>query len=111
VPEELRERIEQRVSDLATPDKSAPERNAVLAVILKHLVAVLREFGERGFAPMRAEWESHHVFQRHPVKLLLPDGSHIAGMVLGVTDDGALRLLTAQGEQLFNAGEVSLRSA
>jgi len=45
------------------------------------------------------------------VKLLLPDGSHISGMALGVTDDGALRLATAQGEQIFNAGEVSLRSA
>lgn len=111
VPEELRERIGQQVSDLARPDMPAPERNAVLAVILKNLVAVLHEFGERGFAPLRAEWESHHVFQQRPVKLLLPDGSHIAGMVLGVTDDGALRLLTAQGEQVFNAGEVSLRSA
>jgi biotin-(acetyl-CoA carboxylase) ligase len=32
-------------------------------------------------------------------------------LVSGVTDDGALRLATAQGEQIFNAGEVSLRSA
>jgi BirA family biotin operon repressor/biotin-[acetyl-CoA-carboxylase] ligase len=111
VPEDLRERIDQRASDLASLDMPTPERNAVLAVLLKHLVAVLHEFGEGGFAQLRAEWESHHVFQQRPVKLLLPDGSHIAGMVLGVTDDGALRLATAQGEQVFNAGEVSLRSA
>lgn len=111
VPENVRERIDQKVSDLASLEKSAPERNTVLAVSLKHLVAVLREFGEHGFAALRAEWESHHVFRQHPVKLLLPDGSHIVGMVSGVTDDGALRLATAQGEQIFNAGEVSLRSA
>jgi BirA family biotin operon repressor/biotin-[acetyl-CoA-carboxylase] ligase len=111
VPEELRERIDQSVSDLASLDVPTLERNAVLAVLLKHLVAVLHEFGDRGFAQLRAEWESHHVFQQRPVKLILPDASHIAGMVLGVTDDGALRLATAQGEQVFNAGEVSLRSA
>jgi BirA family biotin operon repressor/biotin-[acetyl-CoA-carboxylase] ligase len=111
VPEDLRERIDQKASDLATLDMPVPERNAVLAVLLKHLVAVLHEFGEHGFASLRAEWEKHHLFQQCPVKLILPDGSHITGMVLGVTDDGALRLATAQGEQVFNAGEVSLRSA
>lgn len=111
VPEALRERIDQSVSDLVSLDMPVPERNLVLAVSLRHLAAALREFAEHGFAPLRAEWESHHVFQRRPVKLSLPDGSQIAGMVLGVTDDGALRLATEQGEQVFNAGEVSLRGA
>ena len=58
VPEALRERIGQPVSDLASLDMPLPERNHVLAVSLKNLVAVLREFAERGFAPLRAEWES-----------------------------------------------------
>jgi BirA family biotin operon repressor/biotin-[acetyl-CoA-carboxylase] ligase len=111
VPEAMRERIDQAVSDLASLDTPLPERNHILAVLLKHLAAVLREFAGHGFAPMRKEWENRHVFQQRPVKLLLPDGSHISGMALGVTDDGALRLATAQGEQIFNAGEVSLRSA
>jgi BirA family biotin operon repressor/biotin-[acetyl-CoA-carboxylase] ligase len=111
VPEDMRERIDQKVSDLASLEAGAPERNRVLAVSLKHLAAVLVEFGERGFAGLRAEWERRHVFRDHPVRLLLPDGSQIAGMALGVTDDGALRLATAQGERVFNAGEVSLRSA
>jgi BirA family biotin operon repressor/biotin-[acetyl-CoA-carboxylase] ligase len=111
VPEALRERIDQAVSDLAALDMPVPERNRVLAVSLKNLAAVLRDFAERGFAPLRAEWESHHVFQRLPVKLSLPDGSLVTGTVLGVTDDGALRLATEQGEQVFHAGEVSLRRA
>jgi BirA family biotin operon repressor/biotin-[acetyl-CoA-carboxylase] ligase len=111
VPEAMRERIDQAVSDLASLDTPLPERNHILAVLLIHLAAVLREFAGHGFAPMRKEWENRHVFQQRPVKLLLPDGAHISGMALGVTDDGALRLATAQGEQIFNAGEVSLRSA
>jgi BirA family biotin operon repressor/biotin-[acetyl-CoA-carboxylase] ligase len=111
VPEDLRERIEQKVGDLASLEIPVPERNEVLAVSLKHLAAVLHEFEKDGFAPLRAEWESYHVYQGRPVKLLLPDTSQIVGMVIGATDDGALRLVTGQGEQVFNAGEVSLRSA
>ena len=111
LPEALRECIDQPVSDLAALDMPLPERNHVLAVLLKHLAAVMREFAGRGFSPLREEWEKRHVFQQCPVRLLLPDGSQVTGMALGVTDDGALRLATAQGEQIFNAGEVSLRSA
>ena len=111
VPEALRERIDQPVSDLASLEMPLPERNLVLAVSLKHLAAVLREFAAHGFAPLRAEWERHHLFQQRLVKLSLPDDSRIVGIVLGVTDDGSLRLATGEGEQLFNAGEVSLRSA
>lgn len=110
VPEALRERIEQPVSDLSSPERPLPERNWVLAVSLKHLVAVLQTFAVHGFAPLRAEWESHHVYQNQPVKILLTDGSQAAGTALGVTDEGALRLGTERGEQVFNAGEVSLRS-
>jgi BirA family transcriptional regulator, biotin operon repressor / biotin---[acetyl-CoA-carboxylase] ligase len=111
VPEALRERIDQPVSDLASLDMPLPERNHILAVSLKHLAAVLREFAGHGFSPLREEWEKRHVFQQRPVRMLLPDGLQVTGMALGVTDDGALRLATAQGEQIFNAGEVSLRSA
>ena len=111
VPEALRARIDQTVSDLAALDMPLPERNLVLAVSLKNLVSVLREFAEYGFAPLRAEWESHHVFQQCAVRLSLPDGSQVAGTALGVTDGGALRLATGQGVRMFNAGEVSLRRA
>ena len=111
VPEALRELIGQPASDLTSLDLPQAERNQVLAVSLKHLAAVLHGFSHGGFAPLRDEWERHHVFQGRTVKILMPDGSHVSGTVLGVTDDGVLRLLTGQGEQLFNAGEVSLRSA
>jgi BirA family biotin operon repressor/biotin-[acetyl-CoA-carboxylase] ligase len=111
VPESVRGRIEQPVSDLAALDVAQAERNHVLAVSLKQLAAVLHGFGKGGFAPLREEWERHHVYQGRNVKLLLPDGTQVPGSVLGVTDEGVLRLLTGQGERLFNAGEFSLRSA
>ena len=111
LPEEQRRHIGQAASDLAGLGMPVPERNHLLAVSLKHLASVLREFASEGFAPLRTEWESSHRFQQQAVKLALPDGTHIAGVALGVTDTGELRLATGHGERLFNAGEVSLRSA
>jgi len=43
--------------------------------------------------------------------MLLPDDSQVNGVVLGVTDEGALRVETKQGLKIFNAGEISLREA
>ncbi len=109
LPEQARSRIEQTVSDLAACGIPLQQRNLVMGILLKHLVAVLQEFAENGFAPLRAEWENDHLFQQRPAKLLLPDGTCVDGVVRGVTADGALRLKTTSGEQVFNAGEVSLR--
>ena len=111
VSEALYGRVDQAVSDLASLDMPLPERNLVLAVSLKHLVPVLREFAKHGFASLREEWESHHVFQQSMVKLSLPDGTQVTGVALGVTEGGALRVATGQGIRMFNAGEVSLRMA
>jgi BirA family biotin operon repressor/biotin-[acetyl-CoA-carboxylase] ligase len=103
--------IGQPVSDLAACGIPLQERNRVLALLLKHLVLMLREFALHGFAPLRSEWESYHLFQQRPAKLLMPDGAVVAGVVRGVTEDGALRLETERGMQVFHAGEISLRSA
>jgi BirA family biotin operon repressor/biotin-[acetyl-CoA-carboxylase] ligase len=108
--EQARERIDQSASDLGSLPQP-PGRNRVLAVSLKHLQRMLQEFSAHGFAAMRAEWEEHHAFQHKAVRILLPDATVVSGTVLGVTDDGALRLRTEQGERVFNAGDVSLRGA
>lgn len=104
-------KIEQAVSDLSASGISLQERNRVLALLLKHLVQILHGFAVHGFAPLRSEWESYHLFQQRPAKLLMPDGAVLDGIVRGVTEDGALRLETALGVQVLNAGEISLRGA
>lgn len=111
IPESVRGKIDQPVSDLLACGVPLRERNRVLALLLKHLTRMLREFALHGFASLRGEWESYHLFQQRPARLLMPDGSNIEGVVRGVTDEGALRLETRQGEKVFNAGEISLRSA
>jgi len=110
LPQPVLRQIGQPVTSLADMMDKMPERNHLLAVFLRELHEVLREFTAHGFAALRAEWESHHALQNQPVRLLLPDGSSVAGIARGVTEDGALKLETIQGMQFFNAGEVSLRS-
>jgi BirA family biotin operon repressor/biotin-[acetyl-CoA-carboxylase] ligase len=87
-----------------------PERNILLALLLQELADMLDSFAEQGFLALRAEWESYHRFQNCQVKFLLPDGSTILGKVLGVTEDGALRVETDLGVKIFNAGEISMRA-
>lgn len=101
--------IDQPVTCLAEMTAFMPERNLLLATILRELHQVFEAFSKYGFASIRPDWESHHGAQGQRVRLLLPDGNSVAGIACGVTDDGLLKLETSEGIQLFNTGEVSLR--
>ncbi len=111
LPSAVAQRIDQPVSDLAQIMKALPERNHLLALLLQELAEMLSQFSVHGFAPLRDEWESYHLFQNRSVKMHMPDGTKIEGVVLGVTQSGALRVETQNGLQEFNAGEISLREA
>ena len=108
--------IDQPVSTLATmaanrPGTVIPERNALLAAILRELHRVLKQFSHEGFEALRDEWESYHALHNRSVRLSLPDGTAVTGVVRGVSREGALMLETGQGRQTFHAGEVSVRAS
>ncbi len=86
-------------------------QSMVLGTALKHLVDVLRDFEEHGFVSMREEWLGQHAYQKKTVRMLMPDGRDVEGVVDGVADDGVLLVSTALGVQRFSAGEISLRAA
>ncbi len=88
------------------PKIEMPERNILLATILRELRGGLLEFSKHGFAPFQAEWERHHALHHQPVRLSLPDGASITGIARGITDHGALILDTSSGRQIFNSGEI-----
>lgn len=111
LPQAVRLRIDQPVSDLAHVVTELPERNHLLALLLQEMAGMLVEFTQKSFAAMRSEWESYHLYQNRQVKMLLPDSTEVVGIVRGVTDEGALRVETPKGMQVFNAGEISLREA
>lgn len=111
LPQAVAQHIDQPVSDLAQAVTDMPERNRLLALLLQELADMLEIFSQQGFAALREEWESYHVYQGRQVRMLLPDGTQPTGIVRGVTDEGGLRVETRQGVQIFNAGEISLREA
>lgn len=109
LPDTLKQQIDQPVTDLASTFNDTTNPNHLLAVLLQQLTAVLNEFEQGGFALLRDEWSQHHAYHQQDVRMLMPDGRAIHGVVQGVTEDGSLLVTTADGLQRFTSGEISLR--
>lgn len=84
-------------------------RNDLAAALLSHLLPALDAFDRDGFAPFAAQWPAFDVLRGRDVTLHLPDRTE-AARVIGLADDGALRVRTDDGERVVHAGEVSLRT-
>lgn len=104
-----KDRIDQEVADLASITGQVPDRNRLLAVLLKELAAVLDTFEQHGFEPFREEWTYYHAFQDKMVQISLPDSSVRNGIATGIAPDGALLVSTSAGVLQLRSGEVSLR--
>lgn len=93
--------IEQRITQPAAAIDQLcalpPDRNHLLAVLLRELASVLDEFSRNGFSTLRAEWEQHHAQQNARIQLQMPDGALISGIARGVSIGGELMLETAEG--------------
>lgn len=111
LPANLKLQIDQPVTDLASTVNTEICPNHLLGVLLKHLSDVLVVFEKNGFAALRDEWTQHHAYHEQNVRMLMPDGREIHGVVQGITEDGSLLVTTTEGVQRFISGEISLRSA
>jgi BirA family transcriptional regulator, biotin operon repressor / biotin---[acetyl-CoA-carboxylase] ligase len=111
LPQQLREQIDQPVTDLHTALSTHINSSQLLGVALKHLGMVLSTFEQNGFEPLRDEWTQAHAYHQQEVRLLMADGRELQGKVTGVAADGVLLVKTGQGEQRFSSGEISLRGA
>ena len=119
LPESVLKNIDQpaidlvRAGDLATSNIHAPsspiDQNKLLGVLLKNLVEVLSDFEQNGFLSVKDEWLRYHAYHHKGVRLLLPNGTDVQGVVKDVADDGILLVETALGLQRFSAGEISLK--
>lgn len=109
LPDALKQQIDQPVTDLAGALNDTVNPNQLLGTLLKHLTEVLVEFEQGGFTALRDEWSQHHAYHEQDVRMLMPDGRAIQGVVQGITEDGSLLVETADGVQRFVSGEISLR--
>ena len=111
LPKNVLDSIDQPAIDLANVSANNINQSELLGVILKHLADVLSIFEAHGFIGLRDEWLSYHAYENKPVRMLLPNGTDVHGIVKGVADDGILLVETALGLQRFSAGEISLRNS
>ena len=99
-----------RVSSLFTVTDRRVDRAAFTGRLLGALEARYGRYLREGFATsVRAEWESYSCLTGTQVRVGSPEGT-VAGRVLGLDADGALRLRRADGGVVrVVAGEVTLR--
>jgi BirA family biotin operon repressor/biotin-[acetyl-CoA-carboxylase] ligase len=109
LPDQLRLQIDQPVTDVQSALGKPTNSSELLGKILKHLGSVLSTFEENGFEPLREEWTQAHAYHQQAVRMMMADGRELPGTVNGVAPDGVLLVQTAQGEQRFSSGEISLR--
>jgi BirA family biotin operon repressor/biotin-[acetyl-CoA-carboxylase] ligase len=107
--ETLRGSIDQPAIDLQAILGRPVSPSDTLGGLLRHLAAVMRVFEQEGFAALQEEWVMHHAFQDQAVRMLMPDGQEIHGVVRGAAPDGALLMETGQGIRRFSSGEISMR--
>ena len=110
LPKNVLDSIDQPAIDLANESAHDINQSELLGMILKHLADVLSSFETLGFIGLRDEWLSYHAYENKPVRMLLPNGTDVHGIVKGVADDGILLVQTSLGLQRFSAGEISLRT-
>lgn len=101
----LRTALEVQASDLHTPGRPPLARPVVLGALLNRLVPALDEFEAAGFLAFQAAWTARAAWLGQRVRL----GDTQEGVLLGVDEEGALRLLGAHGEMRGLVGDLSLR--
>jgi BirA family biotin operon repressor/biotin-[acetyl-CoA-carboxylase] ligase len=87
-----------------------PTRNAIIATLTNEIVAMLRTFATRGFAPFVDAWQRLDTLANSQVKVI--SGAQTTfGTARGVEMDGTLLVDVDGNLQRFVSGEVSLRAA
>ena len=107
--EVVRGEVDQVVADLSSHGYRV-SRNVLAGKLASSIVDYVRQFERSGFAPMREAYEAHHAFQGRPCRIV-SGHDEVIGVVVGVSETGALILETPTGRRSFVSGDVSLREA
>ncbi|NBQ68054.1 MAG: hypothetical protein EBU46_04145 [Nitrosomonadaceae bacterium] len=109
LPFSIKSLIKQKVTDLLQCTGKVHDRNEILSALLVQLYTVLSHFEEYGFSYFRDEWISYHAYHGKNVTLLFPNNKSVVGVVDDVNNDGSICLITPNGKQSFNTGNISMR--
>ncbi len=99
------ERIDRPATSCAVETGTRWDRDDLFELVLAHLDQLYRTVHDNGFKAIRAAWEERSALTGLSVTLDLGTRT-VEGTVLGIDDDGALRLDCGDGVRSFAVGEV-----
>lgn len=102
------EEVDQQWTSVRLESGQVCDRNALAVQLSEQLQAYIQRHQDRGFSALHAEWQEGHLWQGRSVSLIAGT-NQIDGVVLGIDNQGALRLQVDGVEKLFSGGELSLR--
>jgi BirA family biotin operon repressor/biotin-[acetyl-CoA-carboxylase] ligase len=102
------EEVDQQWTSVRLESGQVCDRNALAVQLSEQLQAYIKRHQDRGFSALQAEWQDGHLWQGRSVSLIAGT-NQIDGVVLGIDNQGALRLQVDGVEKLFSGGELSLR--
>lgn len=100
--------VDQQWTSIRLESGKCIDRNVLVGELNARLNAYIQRHQLEGFSTLRAEWEANHLWQDRSVSLIA-GSSHIDGVVVGIDNQGALRLKVDGVEKVFSGGELSLR--
>lgn len=105
---QITDEVDQQWTSMRLESGKVFDRNHLVAELDMMLQAYLSRHQVDGFSAIQAEWEQNHLWQGRPVSLIA-GVNQIDGEVLGIDNQGALRLKVDGVEKVFSGGELSLR--
>ncbi|MGE8069669.1 bifunctional biotin--[acetyl-CoA-carboxylase] ligase/biotin operon repressor BirA [Pseudomonas sp. NPDC089569] len=105
---QMTDEVDQQWTSMRLEAGRVFDRNQLVAELGIALQDYLARHQADGFSALRAEWEQNHLWQGRDVSLIA-GVNQIDGEVLGIDNQGALRLRVAGVEKVFSGGELSLR--
>ena len=100
--------VDQQWTSMRLESGKSFDRNALVVELSNQLQAYIQRHQVGGFSVLQAEWEENHLWQGRMVSLIA-GVNQIDGVVLGIDNQGALRLKVNGMEKVFSGGELSLR--
>jgi BirA family biotin operon repressor/biotin-[acetyl-CoA-carboxylase] ligase len=102
----LKSQVSQPVAGLVEGTSAVPDRNLIVANLVRELQKGITAFERHGFGPFKDRWQSIDAYNGQLVRVgVNPDW--VEGRILGVDNKGALRLETGNGVRLVSSGELA----
>ena len=100
--------VDQAWTSVYLESGSAINRNLLVSKLNDSLLLYIKRHAAEGFSAIQDEWEQNHLWQGREVSLIA--GVHqVDGTVMGIDQQGALRMSVSGEVKVFSGGELSLR--